>query len=223
MRAPTVTYCIALYDYEGEGDQELTFEEGEVIRVLDRCAHGVDDGWWTGEIDGRVGNFPSLVAEECDEFGEPLECEWDETPPGSAPPVFTPPGAPPPGFVLDETEINGGTAPPPPPGFKLDDGEIIVTSGQLDDTELIVTARGAPPPGFKLDDMEIVTGRESVPASAPNEAKQNEINKEMTENNKKFGFAMELSQEQQDKYGSQFQKDGLPAGEYLDFKIILEL
>lgn len=86
-------YCCALYDYEGEGD-ELTFEEGQVIRILSKCAHSVDDGWWKGELEGRVGNFPSLVVEECDEFGEPITNQWDETPPCSAPPVFSPPDAP---------------------------------------------------------------------------------------------------------------------------------
>jgi hypothetical protein len=32
--------------------------------------------------------------EECDEYGEPLTNQWDETPPQSAPPVFTPPDVP---------------------------------------------------------------------------------------------------------------------------------
>lgn len=88
------SYCCALYDYDGEGEEELSFEEGQIIKVLSKCAHSVDDGWWRGELDGQTGNFPSLVVEECDEFGEPLTNEWDETPPCSAPPVFTPPEIP---------------------------------------------------------------------------------------------------------------------------------
>ncbi|XP_044257728.1 protein nervous wreck isoform X1 [Tribolium madens] len=91
---PAASYCIALYDYDGEGGEELTFEEGQIIKVLSKCAHSVDDGWWKGELEGRIGNFPSLVVEECDEFGEPLTNQWDETPPQSAPPVFTPPDVP---------------------------------------------------------------------------------------------------------------------------------
>lgn len=31
---PPVSYCVALYDYDGEGDEELTFEEGQIIKVL---------------------------------------------------------------------------------------------------------------------------------------------------------------------------------------------
>lgn len=96
------SYCIALYDYEGEGGEELTFEEGQIIRILSKCAHSVDDGWWQGELEGQIGNFPSLVVEECDEYGEPLTNEFDETPPQSAPPVFTPPDAP--NFVPGSSE-----------------------------------------------------------------------------------------------------------------------
>lgn len=50
--------------------------------------HGVDDGWWEGELDGKFGNFPSLVVEECDENGEPLtEPEDEDDEDGSCPPV----------------------------------------------------------------------------------------------------------------------------------------
>ncbi|XP_044766404.1 protein nervous wreck isoform X3 [Coccinella septempunctata] len=112
------TYCIALYDYDGEGSEELTFEEGQIIRVLSKCAHSVDDGWWQGELEGRIGNFPSLVVEECDEFGEPMSNELDQSPPPSAPPVFTPPGAPPGEFneyFSDEPELPPPAEQPPPP------------------------------------------------------------------------------------------------------------
>ncbi|XP_049819119.1 protein nervous wreck isoform X3 [Aethina tumida] len=100
---PPSEYCMALYDYDGEGDEELTFEEGQIIRILSRCAHSVDDGWWKGELEGRVGNFPSLVVEECDEYGEPLPGEFDESPPPSAPPVTTPPDLP--NFLVAPAEV----------------------------------------------------------------------------------------------------------------------
>lgn len=140
-----------------------------MIRVLNKCAHGVDDGWWLGEIDGRVGNFPSLVVEECDEFGEPLECDWDVSPPASAPPVHTPPEAPP-DFLLN--------------------------------TEVIVTQ---PTP----------------------EINENDLNEKLNTNNKsnedkKFGFAMELTQDNKDKYGQQFNQKDTPS-EYIDFTIVLQL
>lgn len=71
-KKPDIEYCIALYDYDATAEDELTFEEGTIIRVVTKAAHGVDDGWWEGELDGKVGNFPSLVVEECDGNGEPL-------------------------------------------------------------------------------------------------------------------------------------------------------
>lgn len=93
--SPPANYCIALYDYDGdEAGDELIFEEGQIIRIISKCAHSVDDGWWKGELEGHIGNFPSLVVEECDEYGEPITNQWDETPPQSAPPVFTPPDVP---------------------------------------------------------------------------------------------------------------------------------
>ena len=54
----------ALYDYEGQSPEELSFPEGAIIRVLPRAPGEVDDGFWTGDFNGRVGVFPSLVVEE---------------------------------------------------------------------------------------------------------------------------------------------------------------
>ncbi|XP_054276253.1 protein nervous wreck-like isoform X1 [Macrosteles quadrilineatus] len=93
------TWAIALYDYEATCEDEITFNEGEVLEILRKIVHdNVDDGWWEGKIGDQVGLFPSLVVEECRENGEPLTPEGDDTPPGSAPPVFTPPDIPP--FML---------------------------------------------------------------------------------------------------------------------------
>lgn len=98
MKKPdrTQIYCIALYDYDATAEDELTFEEGQIMKIVNKSAHGVDDGWWEGELDGKMGNFPSLVVEECDENGEPLTEPEDESPPQSAPPFCTPPTGPPP-------------------------------------------------------------------------------------------------------------------------------
>lgn len=49
----TSQYCCALYDYDAEGADELTLEEGQIIRIINKCAHSVDDGWWKGELEGK--------------------------------------------------------------------------------------------------------------------------------------------------------------------------
>ncbi|XP_032526366.2 protein nervous wreck isoform X1 [Danaus plexippus] len=126
---PTLGYCFSLYDYDAEGADELNLEEGQIIRIVSRDAHGVDDGWWQGEANGVIGNFPSLIVEECDEHGEPLSGGDDDwTPPDSAPPVFVSPPESPTDFNDDIFGENNNTknaappaAPPPPPPADLGD------------------------------------------------------------------------------------------------------
>uniref|UniRef100_A0A4W3GGU9 Hematopoietic lineage cell-specific protein n=1 Tax=Callorhinchus milii TaxID=7868 RepID=A0A4W3GGU9_CALMI len=45
----------ALYDYQGEGDDEISFDPNEVITNIEM----VDEGWWRGQCQGRVGLFPA--------------------------------------------------------------------------------------------------------------------------------------------------------------------
>uniref|UniRef100_UPI00358EA2C1 F-BAR and double SH3 domains protein 2 isoform X2 n=1 Tax=Myxine glutinosa TaxID=7769 RepID=UPI00358EA2C1 len=54
----------ALYDYNGQTNEELSFSEGAVLRILQKGTGGVDDGFWHGEFNGRVGVFPSIMVEE---------------------------------------------------------------------------------------------------------------------------------------------------------------
>ena len=61
----------ALYDYYAASDEELTFMEGSLIRILSKQPHaGVDDGWWQGEFNSKTGAFPSLVVEELTSDGQ---------------------------------------------------------------------------------------------------------------------------------------------------------
>ncbi|KAL7734133.1 hypothetical protein ACLKA6_011813 [Drosophila palustris] len=102
-----VEWCIALYDYDATAEDELTFEEGDKIKIITKTAHGVDDGWWEGELDGKFGNFPSLVVEECDEMGELLSDGGDESPPPMELPNFALPPAPalPPEYAHELSDI----------------------------------------------------------------------------------------------------------------------
>ncbi|XP_041950022.1 F-BAR and double SH3 domains protein 2 isoform X2 [Alosa sapidissima] len=59
--ASAVTFAKALYDYEAQTQDELTFPEGAIIRILSR---NEDDGFWEGEFNGRVGAFPAVLVED---------------------------------------------------------------------------------------------------------------------------------------------------------------
>lgn len=64
----------ALYDYEGQTDDELSFPEGAIIRILNK-ENQDDDGFWEGEFNGRVGVFPSVLVEELT-ASENGETQW---------------------------------------------------------------------------------------------------------------------------------------------------
>ncbi|XP_013789817.1 F-BAR and double SH3 domains protein 2-like, partial [Limulus polyphemus] len=92
LQLPCDKFCQALYDYEATCDEELTFMEGQVIRILKKVVHDVDDGWWEGEVDGNIGIFPSLVVKEIKTSGESQTPSDLATPTDSAPPpAYTPP------------------------------------------------------------------------------------------------------------------------------------
>ena len=43
----------ALFAYTAQNDDELSFEEGAVIKLISKD----EDVWWKGELDGKVGVF----------------------------------------------------------------------------------------------------------------------------------------------------------------------
>ncbi|KAM9313252.1 src substrate cortactin-like [Gastrophryne carolinensis] len=51
--------AIALYDYEGGGDDEISFEPRDLITDIEM----MDEGWWTGSCNGRRGLFPANYVE----------------------------------------------------------------------------------------------------------------------------------------------------------------
>ncbi|XP_061485047.1 F-BAR and double SH3 domains protein 2 [Rhineura floridana] len=73
----SVCFVKALYDYEGQTDDELSFPEGAIIRILNK-ENQDDDGFWEGEFNGCVGVFPSVLVEEltATENGE-IQCVAD--------------------------------------------------------------------------------------------------------------------------------------------------
>lgn len=63
-RLPTTVVTMPLwtvkYDYEAQGEDELSLGRGDVVEVLstDSKISG-DDGWWTGKLGDKVGIFPA--------------------------------------------------------------------------------------------------------------------------------------------------------------------
>uniref|UniRef100_A0AAY4DDA4 F-BAR and double SH3 domains protein 2 n=1 Tax=Denticeps clupeoides TaxID=299321 RepID=A0AAY4DDA4_9TELE len=58
-----MSFVKAIYDYEAQTDDELSFPEGAIIRILNKD-NQEDDGFWEGEFNGRVGVFPSVLVED---------------------------------------------------------------------------------------------------------------------------------------------------------------
>ncbi|XP_034033571.1 F-BAR and double SH3 domains protein 2-like [Thalassophryne amazonica] len=65
----SVSFAKALYDYAAQTDDELSFPEGAIIRILSRETHE-DDGFWEGEFNGVVGVFPAVLVEDLNSTSE---------------------------------------------------------------------------------------------------------------------------------------------------------
>ncbi|CAF0824681.1 unnamed protein product [Rotaria sordida] len=51
-----------LYDYKKAADDELTLTVNDIVTILDKNLE--DEGWWKGELHGRIGVFPDNYVEE---------------------------------------------------------------------------------------------------------------------------------------------------------------
>ncbi|KAM7379611.1 hypothetical protein PAMP_005153 [Pampus punctatissimus] len=54
--------AVARYDFSSTETQELSLLQGDLIKIYTKMSNG----WWQGEVDGRVGWFPSTFVEEED-------------------------------------------------------------------------------------------------------------------------------------------------------------
>ncbi|ODV94507.1 hypothetical protein PACTADRAFT_4447 [Pachysolen tannophilus NRRL Y-2460] len=60
--AMTEDYCIALYDFFKVQDGDLSFKENDKIKILQR---NESNGWWKGELNGKIGFFPRNYVSLC--------------------------------------------------------------------------------------------------------------------------------------------------------------
>lgn len=64
---PAQPLWTALFDYEAQGEDELSLRRGTVVFVLSKDSNiSGDEGWWTGKIGDKVGIFPSNFVTEDD-------------------------------------------------------------------------------------------------------------------------------------------------------------
>ncbi|XP_073530202.1 CD2-associated protein isoform X2 [Phyllobates terribilis] len=73
--------CRALYNYDGNSDDELSFKEGDIIHLISK--DGGDPGWWRGELNGKEGVFP-------DNFAAIIQDTEKEKPKKPPPPIKSP-------------------------------------------------------------------------------------------------------------------------------------
>ncbi|KAH8197980.1 hypothetical protein TruAng_007844 [Truncatella angustata] len=55
-------FMVAQYAFAGQGAGDLSFQEGDRIRVVKKT--GTDQDWWVGELRGTKGNFPANYCKE---------------------------------------------------------------------------------------------------------------------------------------------------------------
>jgi amphiphysin len=50
-------FVVAQYDFSGQGGDDLSFREGDRIKIVKKT--NTDQDWWVGELGGIRGNFPA--------------------------------------------------------------------------------------------------------------------------------------------------------------------
>ncbi|KAK4188992.1 hypothetical protein QBC35DRAFT_450747 [Podospora australis] len=50
-------FVVALYDFTGQGQGDLSFKEGDRIKIVEKTQ--TDQDWWKGELNGVQGSFPA--------------------------------------------------------------------------------------------------------------------------------------------------------------------
>ncbi|TKC41264.1 hypothetical protein EI555_014402, partial [Monodon monoceros] len=68
---PAVCQVIGMYDYTAQNDDELAFNKGQIINVLNK----EDPDWWKGEVHGQVGLFPSNYVKLTTDMDPSQQCK----------------------------------------------------------------------------------------------------------------------------------------------------
>lgn len=68
-----MSYCVALYDFDGENDGDLKLCAGDRIKVL----NSADENWWEGMCGRRTGFFPASYVQVVSSSDVILRCLFD--------------------------------------------------------------------------------------------------------------------------------------------------
>nr|XP_006820391.1 PREDICTED: SH3 domain-containing protein 19-like [Saccoglossus kowalevskii] len=71
--------AVAVYDYDSVNPDDLNFNNGDVIKLLQR----IGDDWYKGECNGEIGMFPKNfveVVEDLPEYVEETQVDWGSGP-----------------------------------------------------------------------------------------------------------------------------------------------
>ncbi|XP_023808502.1 CD2-associated protein isoform X1 [Oryzias latipes] len=75
VKKPKKRHCKVLFDYQPQNEDELELKKGDLIEITEE----VEEGWWSGSLNGKSGLFPSNFVKEMDAAGEDVESS-DATP-----------------------------------------------------------------------------------------------------------------------------------------------
>ncbi|RVE55874.1 hypothetical protein OJAV_G00230750 [Oryzias javanicus] len=68
-KKPKKRLCKVQFDYHPQNEDELELKTGEVIEITEE----VEEGWWSGNLNGKSGLFPSNFVKEIEAAGEEVE------------------------------------------------------------------------------------------------------------------------------------------------------
>ncbi|KAM3603492.1 uncharacterized protein V6R79_023476 [Siganus canaliculatus] len=109
-KKPKKRQCKVLFDYQPMNEDELELKVGEIVEITEE----VEEGWWSGNLNGKSGLFPSNFVKEVDGSGEDGESNdtMADEPDGSGMESTTPtPTSPPPssgnGVIAQPKKVRG--------------------------------------------------------------------------------------------------------------------
>uniref|UniRef100_A0A7N6BMD9 SH3 domain-containing protein n=1 Tax=Anabas testudineus TaxID=64144 RepID=A0A7N6BMD9_ANATE len=74
-KKPKKRLCKVLFDYQPQNEDELELKVGDILDITEE----VEEGWWSGTMNGKSGLFPSNFVKELDGTGEDGESNDNTT------------------------------------------------------------------------------------------------------------------------------------------------